>query len=490
MKFNYKIYTVILLTIVAVSASSCKKYLDEKNYSNFDKTNYFQNAGQAQTFVTGIYTFLYMFQNGDAYGESPFITMELFAGHATSLGQSVNNANVINQRTDAVNPGFETVWRNSYAAITNANLALERIPAITMDETLKKRLLGEASFLRAFFYYHLVRLYGDVPLMTKTLESNDPAIYAPRAPIADVYALIISDLENAKAAGAPSLGAVKTLLASVYLTTAGFPMQKTENYAKAAAEAKDVLGLGYTLFPSYDFLHDNAHKNQGELIFQVNYLAGVRDNAIPQLTIPFNLQVGAYGDHLGAMIPTNQFFESYEPGDLRTQERQFYFSSYPKYKEPNTIINFGVHALYKYFHVESAESSGISDENWTLLRLPEAMLIYAEASNEVNGPTSEAYAAINPIRVRARLQPLSGLTKEQFREAIWKERYHELAYENKAYFDIQRTHQIYDVKNNRFGPATSTANEQGVIMKEQYYLWPIPQREISTNNKLTQNPGW
>jgi hypothetical protein len=322
------------------------------------------------------------------------------------------------------------------------------------------------------------------------LESNDPAIYAPRAPIADVYALIISDLENAKAAGAPSLGAVKTLLASVYLTTAGFPMQKTENYAKAAAEAKDVLGLGYTLFPSYDFLHDNAHKNQGELIFQVNYLAGVRDNAIPQLTIPFNLQVGAYGDHLGAMIPTNQFFESYEPGDLRTQERQFYFSSYPKYKEPNTIINFGVHALYKYFHVESAESSGISDENWTLLRLPEAMLIYAEASNEVNGPTSEAYAAINPIRVRARLQPLSGLTKEQFREAIWKERYHELAYENKAYFDIQRTHQIYDVKNNRFGPATSTANEQGVIMKEQYYLWPIPQREISTNNKLTQNPGW
>jgi hypothetical protein len=499
MKFNYKIYTVILLMVVAVSASSCKKYLDEKNYSNFDKTNYFKNAGQAQTFVNGIYTFLYMFQNGDAYGESPFITMELFAGHATSLGQSVNNANVIFQRTDAVNPGFETVWRNCYSGITNANLALERIPAVDMDdESLKKRLLGEAAFFRAFYYYHLVRLYGDVPLMTKTLEANDPAIYAPRAPIADIYALIISDLEAAKAAGLPniertgrvSLGAVKTLLASVYLTTAGFPMQKTENYAKAAAEAKDVLALGYTLFPSYDFLHDNAHKNQDELIFQVNYQAGVRDNAIPQLTIPFNQPVGAYGDHLGAMIPTNQFFASYEPGDLRTQERQFYFSSYPKYKDPNTIVDFKVHALYKYFHVESAASSGISDENWTLLRLPEAMLIYAEASNEVNGPTSEAYEAINPIRVRARLQPLSGLTKEQFREAIWKERYHELAYENKAYFDIQRTHQIYDVINNRFGPATSTANEQGVKMTDKYYLWPIPQREISTNNKLTQNPGW
>ena len=496
MKLNSKIYKVVLLLILTV-ATSCSKYLDEKNYSNFDKSNYFQNSGQAQTFVNGLYTYLYMFQNGDAYGESPFITMELFAGHATSLGQSVNNANVINQRTDAVNPGFETVWRNSYSAIANANLALERIPAITMDETLKKKLLGEAYFMRAFFYYHLVRLYGDVPLVTKLVEANDPDIYVARSPVADVYTLIISDLEAAKVSGLPntdqtgkvSLGAVKTLLASVYLTTAGFPLNKTENYAKAAAEAKDVLPL-YTLFDKYDYLHDNAHKNQGELIFQVNYLAGVRDNAIPQLTIPFNLPVGAYGDHLGAMIPTNAFVDSYEDGDLRTEERQFYYSSYPKYKEPATIVNFGSYALYKYFHVESAASSGISDENWTLLRLPEAMLIFAEASNEVSGPTTEAYAAVNAIRARAKLAPLSGLTKEQFRIAIWKERYHELAYEGKAYFDIQRTHQIYDVKNNTFGNATATANEQNVTFKEQYYLWPIPQREISTNNKLTQNPGW
>jgi len=497
MKFNLKKYRVGLLLILTVFASSCKKYLDEKNYSNFDKTNYFQNAGQAQTFINGLYTYLYMFQNGDAYGESPFITMELFAGHATSLGQSVNNANVINQRTDAVNPGFETVWRNSYSAIANANLALERIPAIAMDETLKKRLLGEATFIRAFFYYHLVRLYGDIPLVTNVVEANNPDIYVARSPVADVYNLIISDLEASKASGLPntdqtgrtSLGAVKTLLASVYLTTAGFPLNKTENYAKAVTEAKDVIPL-YSLFTSYDFLHDNAHKNQGELIFQVNYLVGVKDNAIPQLTIPFNLPVGAYGDHLGAMIPTNAFFESYEAGDLRTEERQFYYSSYPKYKEPATTVTFGSHALYKYFHVESAASSGISDENWTLLRLPEAQLILAEASNEVNGPTDEAYGPLNAIRARAHLGPLSGLSKEQLREAIWKERYHELAYENKAYFDIQRTHMVYDVKNNKFGPATSTPSEQNVTFRDQYYLWPIPQREISTNSKLTQNPGW
>lgn len=497
MKFNLKIYGISSLLVLAVCTSSCKKYLDEKNKSGFDNTNYFQNASQAQTFVNGIYTSLYMFQNGDAYGESPFITIELFAGHATSLGQSVNNANVINQRTDAVNPGFETVWKNSYAAIANANVAIERIPGITMDDATKKNLLGQAYFLRAFFYYHLVRLYGDIPLIIKSQSLDNPDLYPDRTPVSQVYDQIISDLEVAKSSGLPntdqngkvSLGAVKTLLASVYLTTAGYPIQKKENYAKAATEAKDVLPL-YTLFDKYDYLHDNAHKNQGELIFQNQYLAGVRDNAIPQLTIPFNLQVGAYGDHLGAMIPTNEFFNSYEDGDLRTEERQFYFSSYPKYKEPNTIIKFGVHALYKYFHVESAESSGISDENWTFLRLPEAMLIYAEASNEVSGPTQDAYNQVNAIRARAKLPALSGLSKDQFREAIWRERYHELAYENKAYFDIQRTHKIYNVKNNTFGEATSTPNEQGVTMRAQYYLWPIPQREINTNNKLTQNPGW
>src|ERR1700712_4234888 len=144
MKFNIKKYRIgLMLLILTFTVSSCKKYLDEKDKSNFVKTNYFKTPAQAETFVIGLYNQLHLFQNGDAYGEAPFITIELFAGHTTSLGQSVNNGNVINQRTDPVNPGFEDVWSNSYNAIANANLALERIPGIAMDETLKKKLLGE-----------------------------------------------------------------------------------------------------------------------------------------------------------------------------------------------------------------------------------------------------------------------------------------------------------------------------------------------------------
>lgn len=509
MKFNLKKYrTGLLALIVIASITSCKKYLDEPNKSNFTQENYFTTASQARSFVNGIYgNYLnnqnygdYLFMNGDAYGEAPFITLELFAGHATSLGQSVNNNNVIFQRTDPTNPGFETMWKGCYTAIAECNIALTRIPAINMPDATKKSLLGEVYFLRAFFYYHLVRLYGDVPLITTPVDLSSPLLYPTRTPKDQVYTQVVNDLLAAEQSGLPatngmlaSMGAVHTLLSSVYLTMAGYPLQKTENYQKAADEAKQVLPL-YTLFTDYAYLHDNAHKNQGELIFQAQYDVKIATNSITQLTVPFNLPVGAYGDHLGAMIPTDAFFNSYEAGDKRTEEKQFYFSKYPASDNPANIINFGEHCLYKYFHVESSVSgtsnSGKCDENWTFLRLPEAMLTYAEASNEVSGPTADAYAAVNQIRTRANLKPLSGLTKDQFRIAIWKERYHELAFEDKSYFDIQRTHQIYDVKNNTFGPATSTANEQGVTMKDQYYLWPVPQREIATNSKLTQNAGW
>src|ERR1700761_3292455 len=192
MKFNIKKYLFGFSFLIAASTlSSCKKYLDEKDKSGFVKNLYFTTGSQAQAFVNGIYPQLHLFQNGDAYGEAPFITLELFAGHATSLGQSVNNGNVIHQRTDAVNPGFEDVWKNSYNAIANCNLALASIPAVDMDATLKKKLLGEVYFLRAFFYYHLVRLYGDVPLITQSVTVDSPDLYPSRTAYAQVYDQII-----------------------------------------------------------------------------------------------------------------------------------------------------------------------------------------------------------------------------------------------------------------------------------------------------------
>lgn len=500
MKSNLKNISLPLLGVLLLCTGlGCKKFLAEKSKSNLTQDTYFTSAKQAESAINGIYSSLGTFQVSNGYGERPWAALELIVGHATTLGQSLYNNQLIAHTIDAANPFFSQIWNDSYFGIANANLCIKRIPDVQMDENEKKQLMGQAYFFRAYFYYLLVRLYGDVPLITEPVELASPTLYPARTSQDSVYQLIVSDLKTAEQSGLPevdhtgkiSLGAVKSLLASVYLTMAGYPLQKTENYQKAAEEAKAVLDAKwYSLFPEYDYLHDNPHKNQGELILQDQYETGIRTNSLCPDIIPYMVGISKFHDEFGDVVPTNGFFNSYEPGDLRTKEQEFYFSKYPSIKDPSKTVNFGVHALYKYFHKESALNTASCDENWTLLRLPEVMLIYAEASNEVSGPTPYAYAQVNAIRGRAELKPLSGLTKDQFRTAIWKERYHELCYENKAYFDIQRTHKYYNVKNNTFVNVIGFKDERGATWNEKYLLWGIPQREIDNNKKLTQNQGW
>jgi len=482
-----------------LAATGCKDFLTEDNRSSLTQGSYFTTAEQAQSAVNGLYNRLRILNDSPGYGESIWVGLELLAGHATTLGQSFNNNQLINQSIDPANPYFSTVWNNAYNGIGAANLAITRIPGIQMDEARKKSLLGEAYFIRAFLYYHLVRLYGDVPLITVPIDATSPDLYPTRTPQADVYKLIISDLQASEQSGLPavdrtgrvSASAAKALLASVYLTTAGYPLQTKENYQKAADKAAELIDANnFPLFTDYAFLHDNAHKNQGELILQAQYAFGIATNGISALIVPYFSGVTKYGDEFGALIPTEGFYKTHEAGDLRAQERQFYFSSYPSIKDPGKTVNFGAHALYKYLQLESALGNGVGDENWTLLRMPEVMLIYAEAINEASAATPKAYAQINAIRARAKLPALSGLSQAQFREAVWKERYHELAYETKAYFDIQRTRQTYDVANNKFVNVVGFKAEVGPAFQEKYLLWGIPSAEINNNKKLTQNPGW
>jgi len=500
MNFKIKLVSLaVLLGIVLAGATGCKKFLTEKNKSNFTQDTYFTSAKQAESAIDGIYSSLGTFQVSNGYGERPWAALELIVGHATTLGQSQYNNQMIAHTIDAANPFFSQIWNDSYFGIANANLCIKRIPDIDMDDTEKKQLLGQAYFFRAYFYFLLARLYGDVPLITNPIDATSPDLYAGRSSVDSVYQLIVSDLQTAEQSGLPdvdetgkiSMGAVKSLLAEVYLTMAGYPLQKTEYYQKAAAEANQVItSKWYSLFSQYSYLHDDDHKNLGELILQVQYKTGIRTNSLCPDIIPYMVGISKFHDEFGAVIPTTGFYNSYESGDLRAQEQQFFFSKYPSITDPSKTINFGVHALYKYFQTSSALSSASCDENWTLLRLPEVMLIYAEATNEVSGPTPEAYAQVNAIRKRADLAPLAGLSKDAFRQAIWKERAHELCFENKAYFDIQRTHMYYDVKTNKFVDVIGFKDEGGATWTEKYLLWGIPQSEIDNNKKLTQNPGW
>lgn len=501
-----KIKTIIFVAILPLVTSlnwSCKKFLDEENKTSITQQNYFTNATQAQSAIDGIYDYVRSaFQNRDGIGEAPWSSMEFLVGHATTA-QSLYNINMINHNASTSDPVFSSVWNNLYKGISNANLSLQKIPGITMDETKKKNLLGQAYFLRAFYYYHLVRLYGDVPLITEPVDANSPFLYPDRASSQSVYDLVVSDLKMAEQSGLAnvdktgrvSIGAVKSLLSSVYLTMAGFPLNKgAEYYTLAANKAEEVLDANwYTLFTDYYFLHDRAHKNQGELIFQAQFSGSIAGNRIISMITPANIGISKISEEQGAIMARDEFVHSYESTDKRIQEKQFYFTEYLA-RDGASIKKFGQYALYKYWIEEAAGPAGDAnpDNNWTFLRLPELMLIYAEATNEVSGPTEKARLQLKTIRDRAEIATpaLASLNKDSFRQEIWKERYHEMSFENKAYFDIQRTHKVYDLKNNVFTDALTFTNESAVRFNEKYFLWPLPQNERDTNKKLSQNTGW
>ena len=496
MNRSIKTIQAVILGLSLMGATGCSKFLEEHNASAITQDNYYKNSTQAQSAVDGTYEQLRVFQNGDGYGETPWISMEMLVGHAKTLGQSTYNSTMIKHTAGSSDPVFKSVWTGFYNGIANANVALKHIPGIDIDESVKSNMLGQLYFLRAFYYYHLVRLYGNVPLILDPVDANSEQLYPARDSASKVYDQIVADLKaaegttlpNTDASGRVTMGAVKTLLASVYLTMAGYPLQKgTEYYQLAADKAAEVIDAGwYSLFSDYLYLHDRAHKNGSEFIFQVQYAGSIMTNNIARLIIPEKIGISSFGDEYGALMPYNQFVASYEAGDKRTQEKQFFFTSY-------NGKDFGEFSLYKYWLEEAANPNtgdANSDENWTVFRLPEVMLIYAEASNEAGGPTQKAYDQINAIRSRASLAPLSGLSQDQFRTEIWKERYHELAFEDKAYFDIQRTHMIYDLTNNVFADATTTANIQGITFNTKYFLWAVPQNELDANKNLTQNTGW
>jgi len=492
------------LLALSLQLSGCQNFLDEVNDSAITQKNYFKNAAQAQSAIDGIYDFLRSsFQNRDGFGEAPWTSMELLVGHATTLGGSTYNNNMIGHRAATIDPVFGSVWANLYKGIATANLCIEKIPAVDMDGAQKQKLMGQAYFLRSFYYYNLVRLYGDIPLITATVDAKSPQLYPERAPVKDVYAQIVADLIEAEKSGLPevdqtgrvSIGAVKSLLSSVYLTMAGQPLNLGESHYKlAATKAKEVLdSKRYSLFNDYYYIHDRAHKNQGELIFQAQFAGTLATNRIISMITPENIGVSKVSEEQGSLMPRNEFVQSYEKGDKRTQEQQFFFSEYLA-RDKSSVKKFNQYALYKYWMEEAAGTNGDSnsDINWTFFRLPEIMLIYAEAQNEVGGPTADVVAQLKSIRERAALTTpeVANFSKESLREAIWKERYHELCFENKAYFDIQRTHKVFDLKNGKFVDAFTFQNESGVTFSKKYLLWPIPQNERDTNSKLTQNTGW
>ncbi len=481
-------------------ATGCSDFLDESDPSNFTEENYFTQPAHARSSVNAIYTPLRE-PMSSGFGGGAWMMPEFATGLAgTDLGQAVNSYFIKDLRNTSDNGYGQTYWTQYYKGIAGANLSLAKIPGITMDAAEMKRVLGEAYFLRAFYYFQLVQMFGNIPLVTQPVNLQSEQLRPAAATQEAVYNQIVEDLKAAEASGLPmtensgkvTLGAVKSLLAKVYLTMAGFPLQKgAAYYDLAAKKAEEVIdSKAFKLFSSYDDLHNPAKKNIEENIFMIQYKTQLIPSNWQVSIIPYNKNISAYSDETGGIYATGDFVKSYEANDLRAKEKQFFFTKFTNESDRNKVVDLGGYFIYKHFDNVAQTSSANSDLNWPVIRYADVLLMYAEASNEVGGPSAKAYEAVNAIRTRAELPALTGLTKDAFREAVWKERWHELCFENITWFDMARLRKAFNVTTKKFDNYVGHKFSYGPTLTERELLFPIPTAEVRNNTNLKQNAGY
>lgn len=510
---KYLIHKLILCGVLIV-VSSCSDFLKEEDPSNIAPETYFTLAEHAEPVINATYENLRFFSAGAGIFSQNFQLLDALSGITkteTAQNSDLNNLYGFSYTGDNLHLG--QWWRELYEGVANANLAIDKINKIPppFADADKKKWLGHAHFLRALHYFYLVRLWGEVPLVTEPIyDVSSPDMFPERSSVASIYETIESDLLIAEGAGfamkdesgRASLGAVKALLANVYLTMAGYPLSKgNEYYQKAADKANEVItSTQFDLFPTYALLHERTQKNKVEHIFMVQYSVGANiDNGMQTLFHPNIKNMSAYQTEVGTTIPTKSFYESYEVGDKRTMDQQGYF--YTTYFEGGNGAAYNVTNSYIYKHFDK-EANGFpgtggsarSDLNWPLIRFAEVLLTYAEAANEISGPTTEILDAVTRIRTRAELTtPVlgDGITKDQLRELILKERWHELCFEGITWFDMLRLRLVYDEANDSFDTFTGATLSTGITLMDKHLLLPLPAADFRNNPNLkTDNPGW
>ena len=507
---------VLLCGIALVGPVGCKDFLSEKAPSNLTPDNFYTIPDHAEAALAAVYDNMRFMGGGAGIFSSNWQLLEAPTGTSTTeTAQNSDLNNLYSLVYDGNTGHVVNYWNGVYRVIAQANQLLDKVPGITpMDAAQKTKILGEARFLRAYAYFIAVRLWGDIPLITKPQTAASEDFLPTRSKQEDVYKLIVEDLTAAEAAGLswmdPSgranLAAVKTELARVYLTMAGFPLSKGASYYKLAADkAFEVITYAnanpstINLFTNYNDVHSEATKNRVEHLFMLQYNTVVAGNPMDNFYPNFKPVTYNGPGGTGSSVPTPAFYNSYEPGDLRAKDQDGYFYTSYYTNGNGAPFSLGAPYVFKHFNRTSNGTSGVAGSRQNNLNVPqiryaETLLIYAEAQNEVGGPTQAAYDAMKRIRDRAQLvtPALGTYTQATFREAVWRERWHELCYEQITWFDMVRLRKVYNEKTNGFdnfvGHINTSSNQP---LQEKHLLFPLPKQELLNNPNLRpQNPGY
>lgn len=494
-----KVLIPVLLLVFA--ATSCKKYLEEKTNGLLTPSNYYNTNDQIRAAVNGAYLGLNApFATSIGVAVSAVFSLDYITGYTQRPRPSGNDDDQFIQLSGINQANYvpQTFWTSYYYPIENCNSIIANVSNTTVvSTTARDNYLAETYFLRAYYYFNLVRLFGSVPLKTTpTTDLNN--VQLSKAPVADIYNQIVSDLQTADKAGLQwtdktghvSKGAIESLLAKVYMTMAGYPLNKgNEYYQKAYDMAKNVISSNqFSVFTNYADLRNPSNYNSGEHIFMIQHDEATIPNIMHFTLMPYpEVPISIQPSYSGAMAPAKDFYNSYQTGDKRVAEQNFYYTQHAKYGDPSTIIKLPMPYIYKYWN-DQAEISGRDGSNFPLIKYSDVLLLCAEAKAYVDGgTTTDATAVAGYNKIHQRAFPTQAAATSVTLDAVQKERYWELAFEFQTWFDMMRTRRAFDVANNKMVDLIGYKAPMHLrAFAETDLLWPIPLTEIQKDPNLAK----
>lgn len=520
---------IVIFTIFTFVLLGCTNdFLDQPLRGQQKLDDFFDSQEASERFVNGIYQKV----NGEEWYQINFMRTinEMATDDQWSGNTEQPRADITGIAHYNVFPGsayINSFWEHNYIGITRANLALDYIPNVDMDEELNKQLLGEAKFLRAWFYFELVKTYGGVPIVTTWSELFEPEVYNyTRASVSDVYALIEQDLKEAievlpqkseyasSDMGRATKGAAQALLAKAYLFQ--------EKYTEAEQIAQSVIiSNEYQLEPKFEDVWKPNHLYGAESIFEVGY---INDELYSDIGGVYSSTQGSRAD-LGWSwgTPTSDLENAFlaEGDDIRLR------STIIKHGEPvygdSEVTSFDAAPdrnksgrINRKFYIPKADRANVYQIGQHPLshihiRYADLLLMHAEAAY-FNGNENAALIDLKKVRDRVDLITNMSLTGDALRDAIWKERRLELALELHRLYDLRRekingiprlatimgpngTFVNYNVNENTDPFETTNLGEsmdKGILFDvNMHLLWPIPPEEIQlSKGSIEQNPGY
>lgn len=513
-----RIYKLLVLPITMLIITSCNDFLDTPPLSNPSDGTFWSSYERGMTWIN------YAYEDLPTWEDYSFDAMS-----DDAYGKARGNADLVANGTFEPSTNI-TSFKWEYKYIRHCLELMDRldiIPNLTTEQ--RNNLAGQARFIIAYRYFEMTTLYQDVPLVKEVLSIEDSDI--PKTPKAEVLEYLLEQLDLAIAelpiswssenTGRATKGAALALKARVMLYNG--------NFKEAAKAAKEVITLKdndgnfvYDLHPNYNELFvDEFNNKTKEVILARQYAQGMETHTL----------TNAYGIYAmggsGLSQPLPDLGNSYECTDgLPISESPLFDPQDPwKNRDPRFLMNFIIPfetidgilfdpinnkteqtraKSYIYFRKYIANMKNQQRDtyvNWIIFRLADVLLMYAEAENEVNGPSNEVYDAIDRIRQRANVNmPAIDRnrynTKEKLREAIRNERRVELAGEGLRYYDIIRWRIAETVLNKQIksyeipGVLPVKIIEKRVFDPAKNYVWPIPQSAIDKANNLVQHPAW